>query len=288
MKYFLYTFIVFVISSSYVYCSDIVVSYRNKSNVIRIEENIQSNDYELITKVDYYIYNNISYNNYNLRIYNNTTNSNKNVTLNLFDTIDRYNAKVGNITNSYIEAISNYYSVLSDIGLTGAITGGITAGLSSGYNRFMETGVIDLGNTMRATSIMTASSLIGVQTGGYAIDLIVTPVISNVVVNSMLVSTAGGMATGFLYAVGSYFTGSIDRHEMRTIAVKSSVGSSASAGISAIFGVGVGVSSFSVGTLILPTLISLSVVYTVDKLFDAIDKQEEIDKLDGLLVEIAK
>ncbi len=288
MKYIFYAFIIFILNSSYVYCSDIVVSYRNKSNVIRIEENIKSKEYELVTKVDYYIYNNISYNDYNFRIYHNTNSSNKNVTLNLFNTVDGYNTKVSNITNSYVEAISSYYSVLSDIGLTGAVTGGITAGLSSGYNRFMETGVIDLGNALRTTSIMTASSLIGVQAGGYAIDLIVTPVLSNVVINSMLTSTAGGIATGFLYAVGSYFTGSIDRHEMRTIAIKSSVGSSASAGISAAFGIGMGVSSFSAGTLIFPTLISLSVVYMVDKLFDAIDKQEEIEKLDGLLIEIAK
>ena len=63
------------------------------------------------------------------------------------------------------------------------------------------------------------------------------------------------------------------------IAVKSAVGSSASAGASAIIGV-------SAGGFILPYAVALGTVFFVEKTFKAFDKQEEKEKLELLLHKI--
>ncbi len=186
----------------------------------------------------------------------------------------------------FIRTAAGYYSVSVNPGISGAAAGGIAAGLSVGLDRFAETGLIDLGTSARAASLMAGSSYLGVNAGSYAADFLFKPVLSGGVIQGALSSAAGGAASGALFAAGAFATGYADRHEMRTIAVKSAVGSSASAGVTAVFGAGAGAAS--AGGLILPYIAAAGAVYFVEKMFEAFDKQEEKERVERLLLEFAQ
>lgn len=293
MKFIKHIILLFIINVNVCYSYDVIILYNSEDTILIIDEESSIDNSIIKDSVSnsYISYYNVDNQENSFNIYgivNNDNNINS-ISLPIYNNINFIKKDtIKSIPTYYLESAANYYSVSFSSGIVGATTGGITAGLTSGYNRFVETGIIDLGTTIRSTAIMTTSSLIGVQAGSYTMDLIVSPIISNFAISSMLSTSAGGVASGLLYAVGSYFTGAIDRHEMRTIAIKSSVGTTASVGVSTILGVGAGASAFSLGGLIVPTIISMSVVYLMDKMYKVFDKQEKIDRINGLLIEISK
>lgn len=184
----------------------------------------------------------------------------------------------------FVRTAAGYYSVSINPGVFGAAAGGIAAGLFVGYDRFSDTGNIDLGTSARAASLMAGSSYVGGNVGSYASEMLFKPALSEGVMQGAMSSATGGVATGVLFAAGAFATGYADRHEMRTIAAKSAVGSSASAGVNAVLGVG----TASVSGLIFPYIAAAGAVYAVEKMFTAFDKQEEKEKVDRLLIKLSR
>lgn len=183
-----------------------------------------------------------------------------------------------NIPEYFFNA-AGYYSVSVNPGVSGAVTGGFAAGFTVGIDKFLETGVIDIGTSARVASLMAASSYMGSRAGAYAANTLTGAAFSGGAFSEVLRGASGGVAAGMLFAGGAFITGAADRHEMRMIAVKSAVGSSASAGASAIIGA-------SAGGFILPYAVALGTVFFVEKTFKAFDKQEEKEKLELLLHKI--
>ena len=190
------------------------------------------------------------------------------------------NYQVKSLPVFFMDAVG-YYSVSVNSGISGAVGGGLAAGFSVGLDRYLKTGILDLGSTTRAASLMAASAYAGSNIGLYMANTATMAISGGEMFASAIGSVTGGAAAGVLFAGGAFFTGAVDRHEMRIIAAKSAIGSSASTGITAILG-----ASAPAGSFVFPYAVALGTVYLVDKTFEAFDKQEEKEKIEHILLKV--
>lgn len=192
------------------------------------------------------------------------------------------------IPSIYVRTAARYFDVSSSSGAN-AVSGGLVAGLYITFDRYRDTGIIDLGAASRTTALMAGSSYFGLMAGRYAVNNAMNPVFvsfGNGFVNAAG-NAAGGTLAGTVYALGAYASGSIDRHTARLMVAKSAVGSSAAAGITAITGTStITTGIFAIGTFTIPYLTALGTSFIVEKFFEAADKQEEKDRIGLLLEEI--